>query len=40
MNNMLGDALKKAIDAKKNDYSNFVWKGEKKKDGEKYVQDS
>ena len=40
MNNVLGDALKKAIDAKKNDYSNFVWKGEKRKEGDKYVQDN
>jgi hypothetical protein len=40
MNNTLGDALQKALDAKKNDYSNFVWKGEKRKEGEKYVQES
>ena len=40
MNNTLGDALKKALDAKKNDYSSFVWKGEKRKEGDKYVQDS
>ena len=40
MNSTLGDALQKAIDAKKNDYSNFVWKGEKRKDGDKYVQES
>ena len=40
MNNVLGDALQTAMDAKKNDYSNFVWKGEKKKSGDKYVQDS
>ena len=40
MNNTLGDALKKALDSKKNDYSSFVWKGEKKKEGDKYVQDS
>lgn len=40
MNNTLGDALQKALDAKKNDYSNFVWKGEKRKDGDKYVQES
>ena len=39
MNNVLGDALKRAMDAKRNDYSNFVWKGEKKKEGDKYVQD-
>lgn len=40
MNNTLGDALQKAFDAKKNDYSNFVWKGRKKKEGERYVQES
>jgi hypothetical protein len=39
MNNVLGDALQKAMDIKKSDYSSFVWKGEKKKDGErKYVK--
>ena len=36
----LGDALQKALDNKKNDYSNFIWKGEKKKEGDKYVQKS
>lgn len=40
MNNTLGDALQKALDSKKNDFSSFVWKGEKKKDGTKYVQDA
>lgn len=40
MNNVLGDALKKAMDAKKNDFSNFIWKGEKRKEGDKYVQTS
>ena len=40
MNTSVGDALQKAFDAKKNDYSNFVWKGEKRKDGDKYVQNS
>lgn len=42
MNNnyVLGDALKKAIDTKKNDFSSFVWKGEKIKEGDKYVQTS
>ena len=40
MNKVLGDALQKALDAKKNDYSNFVWKGEKRKDGDKFVQES
>ena len=39
-NTTLGDALKKALDAKKNDYSNFVWKGEKRKEGKRYVQES
>ena len=39
MNNTLGDALQKALDAKKNDYSNFVWKGEKRKEGDRYVQE-
>lgn len=40
MNNVLGDALQKALDTKKNDYSSFVWKGEKRKDGDRYVQES
>jgi len=40
MNKVLGDALQKALDAKKNDYSNFVWKGEKRKDGDKFIQES
>lgn len=40
MNNVLGDALQKALNAKKPDFSTFVWKGEKKKNGNKYVQDS
>ena len=40
MNNTLGDALQKALNSKKNDYSNFVWKGKKRKDGDKYVQES
>lgn len=40
MNNVLGDALQKALDSKKNDYSNFVWKGEKKKSGDKYIQET
>lgn len=38
--NTLGDALQKALEEKKNDYSNFVWKGEKRKEGDKYVQES
>ena len=40
MNNVLGDALQKAMNAKKNDYSSFIWKGEKQKSGDKLVQDS
>lgn len=40
MNTVLGNALKQAFDAKKPDYSSFVWKGEKRKDGDKYVQDN
>ena len=40
MNTVLGEALQKAFDSKKNDYSNFVWKGEKRKEGDKYVQKS
>ena len=40
MNTVVGDALQKALDAKKNDYSNYIWKGEKKKVGDKYVQQS
>lgn len=35
-----GDALKKALDTKRNDFSSFVWKGEKRKDGDKYIQES
>ena len=40
MNNTLGDALQKALNSKKNDYSNFVWKGKKRKEGDRYVQES
>lgn len=40
MNTVLGDALQKAMNSKKNDFSSFVWKGEKRKEGDKYVQDS
>jgi hypothetical protein len=42
MNNdtVLGAAYKKALENKKNDFSSFIWKGEKKKEGEKYVQDN
>lgn len=36
----LGDALQKALDMKSTDYSHFIWKGEKKKQGKKFVQDS
>ena len=36
----VGDALQKALDNKKNDYSNFIWKGEKRKEGKKFVQES
>lgn len=39
-NTVLGAAYKKALENKKNDYSSFVWKGEKKKDGDKYIQDN
>lgn len=40
MNTVMGEALQKALDAKKNDYSNFVWKGDKRKVGDKFVQNS
>lgn len=40
MNTVLGDALQKAMNSKKNDFSSFVWKGEKRKEGDKFVQDS
>jgi hypothetical protein len=44
MNNVLGEALQKALNEKtlntKNDYSNFIWKGEKIKKGDKYIQNS
>lgn len=40
MNNVLGDALKKALDNKKRDFSNFYWKGEKIKEGDRYIQNS
>ena len=36
----LGEALKTALEAKKKDYSNFIWKGEKRKEGKKFVQDN
>lgn len=40
MNNTLGEALKKALNSKnsKRDFSSFVWKGEKVKQGDKFVQ--
>jgi len=44
MNNTLGDALQKAFNEKalnaKNDFSNFIWKNQKRKEGDRYVQDS
>jgi hypothetical protein len=40
MNTVLGEALQQAFDAKKPDYSSFVWKGEKRKEGDRYVQDN
>ena len=40
MNNVLGDALQKALKEKKNDFSTFIWKGEKRKEGERYVQEN
>lgn len=39
-NNVLSAALKQALDSKKNDFSSFVWKGEKRKEGDKFVQDT
>lgn len=40
MNTQLGDALKEALKSKKtNDFSSFVWKGEKIKKDDKYVQE-
>lgn len=35
----IGDALQKALDEKKNDFSKFIWRGEKKKIGKKFVQE-
>lgn len=40
MNNSLGDALKQAFESKKNDYSDFEWRGEKRKVGDKFEQSS
>ena len=31
MNTVLGEALQKALDEKKSDYSSFIWKGKKEK---------
>ncbi len=39
MTTVLGDALNKALETKKNDYSSFIWKGEKKRDAKEYSQD-
>lgn len=39
MTTVLGDALNKALETKKNDYSSFIWKGEKKRDSKEYSQD-
>lgn len=39
MSTVLGDALETALQNKKNDYSNFIWKGEKIKDGKRYTQE-
>lgn len=39
-NNVLEAAYKKALENKKNDFSSFVWKGEKKKEGDRYVQEN
>ncbi len=38
-NNVLEVAYKKALENKKNDFSSFIWKGEKRKEGDKYVQE-
>lgn len=38
MNTVLGNALQKALDEK--NFPSFVWKGVKRKEGKKYVQDS
>ncbi len=38
MNTVLGAAYKKAVENKKNDFSSFIWKGEKIKEGDRYVQ--
>lgn len=39
-NNVLGEVLQKALDMKKNNFSNFIWKGEKRKEKDKFVQDT
>jgi hypothetical protein len=40
MNTVMGEALTKALDNKKSDYSQFKWKGPKIKVGEHYEQES
>ncbi len=40
MNTTLGDALTKALDNKKPDYSQFKWKGPKVREGDKTVQET
>lgn len=40
MNTVLGAAYKKAVENKKKDFSSFIWKGEKIKDGEHYIQNN
>ena len=36
-----GDKFKKALDAKNNDYRNFIWKGERKEvNGEKVQEET
>ena len=37
-NKVLSGSLKKAVEAKKGDFSTFEWKGEKTKSGDRYVQ--
>ena len=37
--NTLADKLTEALNAKKNDINNFVWKGKKKKVNKEFVQD-
>lgn len=41
MKKVLGEALQKALDVKRKEYlSSFVWKGQKRKEGDKFIQDS